>query len=112
MVKSYIPARGDIVWLNFDPQVGHEHSGHRPALVLSPSEYNERIGLMLCCPMTNQVKGYPFEVLVDGNPKKGAILSDQVKSMDWREREAEKKGNVTKGTLAEVVGKIKTMMED
>ena len=111
-MKSYIPARGDIVWLNFDPQVGHEHSGHRPALVLSPSAYNERIGLMLCCPMTNQVKGYPFEVLVDGTPKKGAILADQVKSMDWREREAEKKGNVTKGTLAEVVGKIKAMMED
>ena len=78
-MKSYIPARGDIVWLNFDPQVGHEHSGHRPALVLSPSEYNERIGLLLCCPMTNQVKGYPFAVLVDGNPKKGAILADQVK---------------------------------
>ena len=111
-MKSYIPARGDIVWLNFDPQVGHEYSGHRPALVLSPSEYNERIGLILCCPMTNQVKGYPFEVLVDGNPKKGVILADQVKSMDWREREAEKKGNVTQGTLAEVVGKIKTMMED
>ena len=110
-MKLYIPSRGDIVWLNFDPQVGHEHKGHRPALVLSPSEYNERIGLMLCCPMTNQVKGYPFEVLVDGNPKKGAILVDQVKSMDWLEREAEKKGRVTKETMTEVIEKIKSILE-
>jgi len=110
-VKIYIPNRGDIVWLDFDPQKGHEHSGHRPVLVLSPAEYNKRIGLMICCPMTNQVKGYPFEVLVDGNAKKGAILADQVKSMDWREREAEKKGKVTKETLREVVEKIKTILE-
>nr|MBW4056638.1 endoribonuclease MazF [Pseudomonadota bacterium] len=101
----------DVVWLNFEPHVGHEHEGHRPALVLSSKEYNERIGLMLCCPMTNQVKGYPFEVLVDGNPKKGAILIDQVKSMDWKEREAELKGKVTKDTMAEVIGKIKALLE-
>ena len=111
MVKLYVPARGDIVWLNFDPQKGHEQKGHRPALVLSPVEYNEKIGLMLCCPMTSQIKGYPFEVLVDGNPGNGAILVDQVKSMDWRVREAKRKGKISKETLIEVIEKIKTILE-
>jgi mRNA interferase MazF len=110
-VKIYVPARGDVVWLNFDPQKGHEQKGHRPALVLSPAEYNERIGLMLCCPMTSQVKGYPFEVLVDGNPEHGAILVDQVKSMDWQVREAKRKGKVSQETLLEVIGKIKSILE-
>ena len=111
MVKTYVPARGDIVWLNFDPEKGHEQKGHRPVLVLSPVEYNEKIGLMLCCPMTNQVKGYPFEVLVDGNPENGAILVDQVKSMDWRVREAKKKGKISKETLIDVIEKIKAILE-
>jgi mRNA interferase MazF len=111
VVNNYVPARGDVVWLNFDPQTGHEQSDHRPALVLSPVGYNDKTGLMLCCPMTNQVKGYPFEVLVDGNPKKGAVLADQVKSLDWRERDAEKKGRVSKDTLAEVLAKINTLLE-
>ena len=109
-MKSYIPARGDIVWLNFDPQVGHEHSGHRPALVLSPSAYNERIGLMLCCPMTNQVKGYPFEVLVDGTPKKGAILADQVKSLDWRKREAKFIVKAPAKVVIEVIKLLSTLV--
>jgi len=107
----YVPERGDVVWLSFDPQAGHEHSGHRPALVLSPAKYNAMTGLMLCCPMTNQIKGYPFEVLVDGSVKKGAILSDQVKSMDWKAREAEKKGKVSKDTLQEVLAKLNTLLD-
>lgn len=111
MSKMYVPERGDIVWLSFDPQAGHEQSGHRPALVLSPAAYNGKTGLMLCCPMTSQVKGYPFEVLVDGNSKKGAILADQVKSLDWKVREAEKKGKVSKDTLQEVLEKLGTILE-
>lgn len=111
MSVLYVPARGDIVWVSFDPQAGHEQSGHRPALVLSPAEYNAKTGLMICCPMTNQVKGYPFEVVVDGNAKKGAILADQVKSMDWKAREAEKKGRVSKETLQEVLEKLNTLLD-
>jgi mRNA interferase MazF len=111
MVKIYVPDRGDIVWLNFEPQKGHEQKGHRPALVLSPVEYNEKIGLMICCPMTTQIKGYPFEVLVDGNPENGAILVDQVKSMDWRARGAKRKGKVSDETLVEAIEKIKSILE-
>lgn len=90
MVKGYVPDAGDIVWLEFDPQAGHEQAGHRPALVLSPAIYNGRIGLMLCCPMTTKIKGYPFEVIVPGKPE-SAVLADQVKSLDWKERNAKKK---------------------
>jgi len=111
MTKMYVPERGDIVWLSFDPQAGHEQSGHRPALVLSPVSYNRTTGLMLCCPLTTQIKGYPFEVLVDGKGKKGVVLADQVKSMDWLAREAEKKGKVSKETLEEVLGKLKTILD-
>ena len=111
MSKMYVPERGDIVWLSFDPQAGHEHSGHRPALVLSPSNYNEKTGLMLCCPLTTQIKGYPFEVVVDGKGKKGAVLADQIKSLDWKVREAEKKGKVSKEILEEVLEKLKTLID-
>lgn len=86
---AYCPERGDIVWLDFDPQSGHEQAGHRPALVLSPVGYNRKVGLMLLCPITSQVKGYPFEVaLPQGLPVGGVVLSDQVKSMDWKARGA------------------------
>jgi mRNA interferase MazF len=88
-MEAYIPRRGDAVWLNFDPQSGHEQKGRRPALVLSPESYNRKTGLAVLCPITCQVKGYPFEVaLPSGLPVKGAILADQVKSLDWRAREA------------------------
>src|SRR3990170_4042342 len=107
----YVPERGDIVWLSFDPQSGHEHSGHRPALVLSPSNYNEKTGLMLCCPLTTQIKGYPFEVVVDGKGKNGAVLADQIKSLDWKVREAEKNGKVSKEILEEVLEKLKTLID-
>lgn len=87
---EYIPEAGDVVWLNFDPQSGHEQAGHRPALVISPASYNGRTGLMLCCPLTSQIKGYPFEVAISGT-RKNVALADQIKSLDWRARGAVKK---------------------
>ncbi len=105
MVRRYVPEAGDIVWLTFDPQAGHEQAGHRPALVLSPSTYNGKTGLMLCCPMTTQVKGYPFEVLIVGK-RPGVALADQVKSLDWVERKAKHKGKASSVEMAEVRAKI------
>jgi mRNA interferase MazF len=104
MALRYVPEAGDIVWLHFDPQAGHEQAGHRPALVLSPAAYNGKTGLMLCCPMTTQIKGYPFEVLIAG-PRPGAVLADQVKSLDWVVRKASRKGCVSAAELAEVRAK-------
>lgn len=102
-----MPARGDVVWLRFDPQAGSEQAGHRPALVISPKSYNGRVGLALFCPLTTQVKGYPFEVVLPpGGQATGAILSDQIKSLDWRVRRAKKFGEVSDETLSEVLGKI------
>ena len=99
MVTRYVPERGDVVWLNFTPQAGHEQAGHRPALVLSPAAYNGKTGLMLCCPITSQVKGYPFEVQLSPDAGvRGVVLSDQVKSLDWRARQARRKGAVSKRT--------------
>ena len=104
MVRRYVPEAGDIVWLHFDPQAGHEQARHRPALVLSPAVYNGKIGLMLCCPMTTQIKGYPFEVLIAGN-RPSAALADQVKTLDWVARRAINKGKVTSTELAEARAK-------
>ncbi len=108
--RNYVPDTGDIVWLTFDPQAGHEQVGHRPALVLSPALYNGKAGLMVCCPLSTQVKGYPFEVmaLVDGRP--GVVLSDQVKSLDWKIRRAKKKGTLPGTVVAEVRAKIKALL--
>lgn len=87
---NYVPDRGDAVWLNFDPQVGREQAGRRPALVLSPRTYNSRAGLIVACPITSRVKGYPFEVAIPANSKiQGVVLSDQIRSLDWRGRQAE-----------------------
>jgi mRNA interferase MazF len=87
---AYVPERGDVVWITLNPQAGHEQAGRRPAVVLSPAAYNGKVGLALLCPVTNQVKGYPFEILIpDGLAVSGVILADQVKSLDWRAREAE-----------------------
>lgn len=87
MTDEHVPRRGDLVWLHFDPQTGHEQAGRRPALVLSPESYNRRVGLAIFCPVTSQAKGYPFEVgLPYGGHVSGVILSDQVKSLDWRAR--------------------------
>lgn len=105
MARRYVPAAGDIVWLQFNPQAGHEQAGHRPALVISPAAYNGKTGLMVCCPMTPQVKGYPFEVQI-GDAQNGVALADQVKSLDWVVRRARRKGKATPLELAEVRAKI------
>ena len=101
MSKAYTPDAGDIVWLHFTPQAGHEQAGHRPALVLSPKTYNQKTGLMVCCPMTTQIKSYPFEVRLSGDPA-NVVLADQVKSLDWKSRKAKRKGTASHDELAEV----------
>ena len=108
-MTGYVPEAGDIVWLQFDPQAGHEQAGHRPALVLSPSRYNVLRGMMICCPMTSRIKGYVFEVVVTRNPP-SAVLADQIKSLDWRARGAVHKGAVSAKVLAEVQTRIKTLL--
>ena len=110
MSRSFVPEAGDIVWLHFDPQAGHEQAGHRPALVLSPARYNAARGMMVCCPMTTKVKGYPFEVVVSKEPP-SAILADQVKNLDWRARKAVRKSAVPAAVLAEVRGRLKALLE-
>ena len=108
---SYVPQRGDIVWLQFAPQAGHEQAGRRPALVVSPGPYNGRVGLALFCPITSQVKGYPFEVELDpGGKIEGVVLSDQVKSLDWRARQAQKIFHVSEAVTLEVAAKIGTLL--
>jgi mRNA interferase MazF len=112
MVRRYVPERGDVVWLNFTPQAGHEQAGHRPALVLSPSSYNGKTGLMLCCPITSQVKGYPFEVEIGaGAGVQGVILSDQVKSLDWTAREAKRKGKVVPAVIEKTLARIRVLLD-
>ncbi|MDQ4077237.1 MAG: endoribonuclease MazF [Chloroflexota bacterium] len=107
----YVPERGDVVWLSFTPQAGHEQAGRRPALVLSPIAYNRKVGLAILCPVTTQEKGYPFEVRL---PKEcnvtGVILADQVKSLDWRARKAEKMDQVPTATVAEVLRKLSLLL--
>ena len=105
MVRRYVPEAGDIVRLEFDPQAGHEQAGHRPALVVSPSAYNGKTGLMLCCPVTTQVKGYPFEVSIAGD-RLGVALADQIKSLDWRAHKARHKAKASPAELAEIRAKI------
>jgi mRNA interferase MazF len=109
MVRCYVPEAGDIVWLNFDPQAGHGQAGHRPAVVVSPSSYNSKTGLMLCCPMTKQIKGYPFEVLIAGG-RSSAVLSDQIKSLDWVVRKASRKGKISPDELAQVREKASALI--
>lgn len=108
---GYIPNRGDIIWLTFNPQAGHEQAGRRPALVLSPAAYNGKVGLAILCPITSQVKGYPFEVIVPENLLvHGAILSDQVKSLDWVARETDFACHLPPETLEEVMQKLNTLL--
>lgn len=107
----YIPERGDVVWLTFAPHSGHEQAGHRPALVLSPAAYNKKVGLAVFCPITTQVKGYPFEVPVpQGLKASGVVLSDQVKSLDWRARGAKFCCRLPHGAVAEVLEKLGTLI--
>jgi mRNA interferase MazF len=110
---AYVPERGDAVWITLDPQAGHEPARRRPALVLSPSVYNGRVGLALLCPITSQVKGYPFEVLLpEGLPVAGVVGSDQVKSLDWRARQATRIGAVPEQVVAEVVRRLQTLLAE
>jgi mRNA interferase MazF len=112
VVTRYVPDRGDLVWLQFNPQTGHEQAGRRPALVISPRSYNRRVGLALFCPITSQVKGYPFEVpLPKGLAVDGAVLSDQLKSLDWRARKAKRIGRLPGDAMDEAVGKILTLID-
>ena len=109
--RKYVPGRGDVVWLQFNPQAGHEQAGHRPALVISPRAYNARVGLALFCPITSHVKGYPFEVkLAGGGKAEGAVLADQLKSLDWRVRQAKKFDQVSQEVLVEVLAKIDALV--
>ena len=111
-MPPYCPKRGDVVWIAFNPQAGHEQAGHRPALVLSPQSYNRKVGLAILCPLTTQVKGYPFEVRVpDGLKASGAILSDQVKSMDWRARKASLLCSLPDTTVRQVLNKVGTLLD-
>ena len=106
-----VPERGDVVWITLNPQAGHEQAGRRPAVVLSPAAYNDKVGLAILCPITRQIKGYPFEVRIpSGLPVSGAILADQVKSLDWRVREAELAGTLPATTVGEVLQKLSTLL--
>ena len=113
MSALYCPKRGDVVWIEFTPQAGHEQSGHRPALVLSPEAYNRKVGLALLCPITSQVKGYPFEVLLpQGLEVSGVVLADQVKSLDWKVRHASFCCALSKETMHDVLNKLGTLIDD
>ncbi|OIQ03249.1 MAG: mRNA-degrading endonuclease [Syntrophobacteraceae bacterium CG2_30_61_12] len=112
-IGEYVPERGDAVWITLDPQAGHEQSGRGPALVVSPSAYNGRVGLALLCPITTQVKGYPFEVpLPGGLSVAGVVGADQVKSLDWRARQATRIAAVPREIVAQVVTRLQTLLEE
>jgi len=109
--EAYVPNRGDAVWITLNPQAGHEQSGRRPALVLSSVGYNEKVGLAILCPITSQIKGYPFEVVIPSDLAiSGAVLSDQVKSLDWRARKAELICKLPDNTIAEAVQKLGALL--
>ena len=111
MVKEkYTPERGDIVWLNFNPWSGHEQQGKRPALVISPKEYNEKAGLGLFCPITSKVKNYPFEVRTENDKITGVVLSDQIKSFDWKTREIEFITKESPAKINEIIDKINLLL--
>ena len=108
---AYVPERGDAVWIDLNPQAGHEQSGRRPAIVLSPQSYNGKVGLCLLCPITNKIKGYPFEVLIpDGSGVTGVVLSDQAKSLDWRVRRAELITDLPEAVTNEVLKKLRSLL--
>lgn len=108
---AYVPERGDDVWIDFNPQAGHEQVGRRPALVLSPSAYNLKVHLALFCPITSQRKGYPFEAVIpEGEQVSGVILSDQVKSLDWQKRNFDFITQLPVETINEVMKKLKTLL--
>ena len=112
MVNStYVPEKGDLVWLNFTPQSGHEQAGQRPAIVLSPSKYNSKTGLFIACPITSKIKGYPFEVQVKAKKINGVVLSDQVKNLDWKTRNVTFIEKVSNDTLLNVQEKLLLLLK-
>ena len=111
MPRAYVPDTGEVVWLEFDPQAGHEQAGHRPALVISPASYNAKTGLMVCCPISTKIKGHPFEVVTQVDGVDCAVLSDQVKSLDWKVRRAKKKAVVSEDVLVHVRAKMKALLQ-
>ncbi len=109
--EKYAPERGDIIWITLHPQAGHEQAGRRPALVISPAAYNGKVGLSILCPITNQRKGYPFEVIIPRGIKiTGVILSDQIKNLDWKARKAEFICKLPKEATKEVLKKLNTLI--
>ena len=112
MPRRYIPDRGDFVWLQFSPQAGHEQASRRPAFVLSPASYNKKLGLALFCPITSQVKGYPFEVVIPGGCEvEGTVLSDQIKNLDWRARQVKLISRAPDQVIHEVLARIHAILE-
>ena len=111
MPSSYVPDTGDIIWLDFDPSAGHEQAGHRLALVLSPKRYNGKTGLLICVPLTSRIKGFPFEVEFQDGSIQGVALADQVKSLDWRVRNAQRKGKTDNEVVNRIRTKIKLLLQ-
>jgi len=110
-MPDYVPDRGDIVWINFNPQAGHEQAGRRPALILSPKDYNSKVGLAILCPITSKKKGYPFEVsLPKGTKISGVVLSDQAKSMDWKIRNTEFVCKLGASLVDQVLQRLHTLL--
>jgi mRNA interferase MazF len=111
MSSASVPARGDVVWITLNPQAGHEQAGRRPAVVLSPATYNAKVGLAIFCPITSQVKGYPFEVAIPaGLPVVGVALADQIKSLDWKARKADLIGKLPESVIAAILARVKTLL--
>ena len=108
---AYVPDTAEVVWLEFDPQAGHEQAGHRPALVISPASYNGKSGLMVCCPISTKIKSHPFEVLTQVDGVDCVVLSDQVKSLDWKIRRAKRKAVVSADVMLHVRAKIKALLQ-
>lgn len=108
---AYVPERGDAVWIDFNPHAGHEQAGRRPAIVLSPVAYNRKVGLAILCPITSQIKDYPFEVIIPKGLKvSGVVLSDQVKNLDWKVRRAELITKLPESVLDDVLKKLRTLL--
>ena len=113
MAGNFIPHRGDVVWIDMQLQAGHEQSGRRPAIVLSPKAYNGKVGLALLCPIINQVKGYTFEVMIPSGLKvTEVVLSDQIKSLDWKIRNAEFCDKLPETVVLEILKKLETLLND
>jgi mRNA interferase MazF len=111
MPARYVPDRGDVVWLEFDPQAGHEQAGHRPAVVLSPRAYNQKSGLALFCPVTSRIKGYPFEVVLPPDLLvQGAVLCDQVKSLDWNARRSRLAVKLPDDAIDDMLAKVRALL--